>query len=94
VDIVDENIGFGKVEKWSTRDCKITAEGKQLTIFYTPITTRSFYNVADHFGKVIATGSVSETGITACVLPVSLAGNYFLNLVDGEDMLTHPFLLK
>ncbi|MBL4651753.1 MAG: hypothetical protein JKY53_02655 [Flavobacteriales bacterium] len=92
--LADRNIRFGRVKKWSTQDFEISVEGKQLTIFYTPKTSRTFYNVADTSGNVIVTGSVSETGITSCVLHFALAGNYSLTLIDGEDMLTQPIKLS
>ena len=92
--VVDRNIRFGKVKKWSTQDFKVSVEGKQLTIFYTPNTTRTFYNVSDYSGKVIVTGSISESGTTICVLQLALSGNYFLNIIDGGDMLKHPIQLS
>ena len=92
--IVDGNIKFGKVKKWSTQDFRISVEGKQLTIFYKPSTTRTFYNVADLSGRVIATGSVLECGVTNCVLQFAGKGDYYLNLVDGEDMLKQTIQLS
>ena len=92
--LVDRDIRFGRVKKWSTQDFKVSVEGKQLTIFYIPRTSRTFYNVSNSSGNVIVTGSISETGTTDCVLQFAPAGNYLLNLIDGEDMLKQSIKLS
>jgi hypothetical protein len=92
--IVDGNIRLGRVKKWSTQDFRISVEGKKLAIFYRPNTPRTFYTIADSSGKVFATGSISETGTTNCVLQFAAPGNYFINLVDGEDMLKQAIQLS
>lgn len=92
--IVDGNIRFGRGKKWSTQDCEIRVEGRQLTIFYTPRSTRSFFNVSECSGRVIATGNISETGTTSCLLQFASEGTYNLNLVDGEDLLEQKITLS
>lgn len=92
--IVGGNIRFGRVKKWSTLDLRISAEGKKLVIFYTPNTSRTFFNVSDASGSVIATGSVSESGTTNCVLQFAQPGDYCVNIIDGEDILKQAIQLS
>ena len=92
--IVDGNIRLDRVKKWSTQDFRISVEGKKLAIFYRPNTSCSFFNVSDATGSVIATRSVSETGTTNCVLQFAQPGDYYVNIIDGEDILKQAIQLS
>lgn len=85
--IVEGNIRFGRVSTWATQNFRIGLKGKLLSIFYTPNTTLSFFNVSDPSGSVIATGAISKSGTTDCLLNFTRSGDYCVNIIDGEDIL-------
>ena len=47
----------------------------------------SFFNVSDPSGSVIATGAISKSGTTDCLLNFTRSGDYCVNIIDGEDIL-------